>query len=60
MDNVGFTIRKSLLKRQEAINKFKARKQAFSIAKEQIIKDIEEAKEIWVNTVEQLPYQKLN
>ena len=58
--NAGNNIRKSLLKRQEAINKFKARKEDFLLAKEQIRKDIEEARDIWENTLELLPKQEFN
>jgi len=60
MDNVGNNIRKSLLKRQDALNGYRARKKAFSLAKEQIIKDIEEAREMWGNTVDQLPDKEFN
>ena len=49
-----------MLKRQEAINKFKARKEDFLLAKEQIRKDIEEARDIWENTLELLPKQEFN
>ena len=57
MNNPGNNIRNSLLKRQEALNRFKTRKEAFLIAKEQITKDIEEARTIWKTTLEQLPNQ---
>jgi len=60
MNNVGNNIRKSLLKRQEALNRHKARKEAFLLAKEQIIKDIEEARNIWKSTVDQLPGHDFN
>ena len=60
MDNNENNIRKSLLKRQEALNRFKARKEAFLLEKEQITKDIEEARNIWKNTLEQLPNQEFN
>ena len=55
MVNIRNSIAKSLLKRQEALSSFKARKQAFQLAKEQILKDIEEARTIWQKTLEQLP-----
>jgi len=58
MNNAGNNIRKSLLKRQEAMARFKARKENFLLAKEQILKDIEEARTIWNNTLGQLPEQE--
>ena len=60
MKNVADSIRKSLSKRQEAMDKFKARKNAFLLAKEQITKDIEEARNIWIKTLEQLPKQEFD
>jgi len=58
MSNTGNSIRKSLLKRQEALDRFKARKESFLLFREQTRKDIEEALEIWANTLEQLPKQE--
>jgi hypothetical protein len=60
MNNPGDTIRRSLLKRQEALHKFKAKHEAFYIAKRQILKEIEEAKTIWKGTIEQLSNNKLH
>lgn len=60
MDNVVFTIRKSLQKRQEAMYRYIARKEAFLIRKEQTRKDIEEARKILANTMEQLPKNHFN
>jgi hypothetical protein len=60
MNNAGNNFRKCLLKRQVALNKFKARKEAFLLAKEQITEDIEEARNIWENTLELLPKQEFN
>ncbi len=60
MDNVRNSLRKSLLKRQDALNGYRAKRKAFSLAKKQIIKDIEEAREIWKNTVDQLPDKEFN
>jgi hypothetical protein len=54
MDSTGNTILKSLQKRQEAVLKHVARKKDFLIRKEQTIKDIEEARTIWIKTMEQL------
>lgn len=60
MSNTGDNIRKSLLKRQEALERFKARKKSFLLFSEQTKRDIEEAREIWENTLEQLPKQEFN
>jgi len=53
-------IRKSLLKRQKAIDNFNALKETFTLTRSQIIKDIEEAQTIWRNTMEQLPEKEFN
>jgi hypothetical protein len=50
MKNFTTGIKKGLQKRQEAIDRFKASREAFMIAKKEIIKDIEEARAIWINT----------
>jgi len=60
MKNVGNNIRRSIIKRQEAIERFQARKREFLITKEQIIKEIEEARETWKNTLEKLPVHEFN
>lgn len=60
MDNACNNIRMSLLKRQNALNKFKASREAFVLKKEQIAKDIEEARNIWEKTLEQLPKQEFD
>jgi len=60
MNNVGDNIRKSLLTRQDALNSFKTRREAFLLAKEQITNEIEEAGNIWKNTVDHLPDQEFN
>jgi hypothetical protein len=58
MNKAKSTIRYSLLKREEAIIKFNERKKAFLLTKEQMIKEIEEARTIWNKTLEQLPKQE--
>ncbi|NQU67397.1 MAG: hypothetical protein HQ510_05585 [Candidatus Marinimicrobia bacterium] len=58
MNNAVNNIRKNLLKRQEALIRFKAKKKAYLLAKEQITKEIEEARDIWKSTVEQLSNQE--
>jgi hypothetical protein len=55
MNVTGNTIMKSLQKRQDAMLKHVARQEAFLIRKELMIKDIEEARNIWIKTMEQLP-----
>ena len=46
------------MKREEAINRFNARREAFLVAKEQITNEFEEARNIWIKTLEQLPLQE--
>lgn len=60
MKNVGDNIKKSLMKQQEALNRFRARKAAFLFAREKITKEIEEARTIWEKTLEQLPNLPFN
>lgn len=55
MDNAVNNIRKSLLKRLEAMTKHNARKEEFAKARKMIIQDIEEAGNIWEKTLKQLP-----
>jgi len=49
---------KSLKKRQDAMNRFKAKKEAFLLNREEIRKNIEEARIIWEQTLEKLPEQE--
>ena len=60
MKNVGTNIKRSLLKQQEALERFKSRREDFLIAKELIIKEIEEAGKIWKNTLIQLPKKEFD
>ncbi len=55
MENISSTITKSLQKRQQALDQFKARKELFLKRKSQIQKEIEEAETIWMDALEQLP-----
>ena len=55
--SIGISIRNSIQKRQEAIKAYKARKEAFLKAKEEITAEIEQAKILWKNTMAQLPDQ---
>jgi len=50
-------LRRSLQKRQEALDRFRKLQKNFLLAKEQIIKEIEEARAIWEETKKQLPEQ---
>jgi len=60
MKEVGNGIRRSILKRQEALEQFHKKRKAFLLAKEQITRDIEEARKVWQNTLAQLPKQPFN
>jgi hypothetical protein len=60
MKNIPDSISKSLLKRKEALEQFITKKEAFSLAKAQITWDIEEARIIWMQTLDQLPNQEFN
>lgn len=60
MKNISAGIRNSLMKRQEAMNIFLAKREAFLKAKAQITLDIEEAREIWIKTLELLPNKEFN
>ncbi len=55
MNGIGNKLKSSLAKRQKALQAFKARKEAFLLEKQQIIRDIEEARTIWSATLKQLP-----
>lgn len=55
MNNPGEKIRLSLLKRQEAYKIFTERKAEFLILKEQVNKDIEDARSIYMSAMSQLP-----
>jgi len=55
MNNVENRMKISLMKRQQAFEKFQARKEAFRLAKTRMIKDIEEARIIWLDTLKKLP-----
>jgi len=60
MKDFGNSIRRSIIKRQEAIEKFQVKKKEFLILKEHIIKELEEARTIWQQTLKQLPEQPFN
>jgi hypothetical protein len=57
MKNAGESIRRSIIKRQEALENFQKKKIEFHTAKEQITRDINEARAIWKETLEKLPRQ---
>jgi len=58
MNDPGNKIRNSLVKRQDAFTRFKVKKETFLLDRERIRKDIEEARAIWKETLEQLPDQE--
>ena len=60
MRNPGEHIKKSLKKSEEAMHRFQARREEFLITREQIVSDIEEARSIWLKTLEQLPVLEFN
>ncbi len=55
MNTVPDKIKISLQKRQEALDKFTANRTAFFLEKEQILKEIDEARTIWEATIAQMP-----
>ncbi len=60
IEHAGEQIKKHLQKKQDALNKFIAQQEAFLLAKQQIITEIEEARNTWIKTLEQLPKQEFN
>lgn len=60
MNNIGDNIRRSLQKRQVALNKFIAMRESFSQTREQTKNDIEEARRIMADTMGQLPENEFN
>ncbi len=60
MKNVGENIIKCLQKNQEALQRFQARKEAFLATRKQTTRDIEEARNIWLETLKQLPGQEFS
>jgi hypothetical protein len=60
MSATGDSVRRSLVKRQEAVRRFRIRREDFLLEKKRITKDIEEAREIWKKTLEQLPDHDFN
>ena len=57
MKDVAAKVENGLVKRQQALDRFNAKKEAFFRTREQLRKDIEEARTIWKKTLEQLPEQ---
>jgi hypothetical protein len=60
MNHAVESIRRSLVKRQEALQKYDDYRQAFLLAKKQITQDIEDARSIWISTREQLPKKEFD
>ncbi len=57
MEEAENGIRRGIEKRQEALERFLAKKKAFFISKEKITREIEEARALWQQTLKQLPKQ---
>jgi|APCry1669189204_1035204.scaffolds.fasta_scaffold482591_1 hypothetical protein len=55
MNNAVNNIRLGLAKRLGAMEKHSSRKEEFLKARERIIQDIEQTRDIWKKTMEQLP-----
>ena len=55
MKNVGDKIKTALHKRMEAMAKHSTRHQEFVKSREMILHEIEEARNIWIKTMDQLP-----
>ena len=55
MKDVVSKVKRGIAKRQEAIEKFQAKKKDFLLTKELITKEIDEARKIWKTTLEQMP-----
>lgn len=55
MEEAENGIRRGIEKRQEALERFLAKKRAFFISKEKITREIEEARALWQQTLKQLP-----
>ncbi|MEI7524196.1 MAG: hypothetical protein WCJ95_07705 [Mariniphaga sp.] len=60
MKNFAIIMKNSLLKKEEALAKFKERREAFLLAKGQITRDIEEARTTYKQVLEQLPKNGFN
>jgi hypothetical protein len=60
MKKTGTLLQASLKKRLEAIDRFRARKAAYLESRKEILADIEEARQIYQKTMEQLPDQDFN
>ena len=55
MTDIGEKISRAIRKNQEALNRFRTRQEGFLVKKQQITRDIEEARVTWNKTLEQLP-----
>jgi hypothetical protein len=60
MSKIGDKLRMSLQKREDALNRFKTREKEFHQSKKEILRDIEEARTIWLKTLEQIPNPDFN
>jgi hypothetical protein len=55
MTRIGDSLRMSLQKREEALNRHKVRKEEYLQKRKDILNDIEEARTIWIETLSKLP-----
>ena len=58
IEHAGEQVKKHLQKKQEALNMFIAKREAFMLSRQQIITEIEEARNIWIKSLEKLPKQE--
>jgi len=59
MEIAGDKIKASIQKRQEALQRYLKRKEDFLLAKETIMKELEEASVLWRSTLNQMPDREL-
>lgn len=57
MEEAGNGIRRGVEKRQDALERFLAKKKAFFISKGKIIRELEESRALWQQALKKLPRQ---
>ena len=60
MTKVGDALKNSLQKRAKALSSFEAKREAYLQTRKEILKDIEEARAIWIETLSKLPNPDFN
>ena len=60
MTKIGDALRMSLQKREVALNKYKIQKEEYLQKRKEILKDIEEARALWIETISKLPNPDFN